>query len=129
MEESEKQNLREMFINTIKDLIEEKRNHSKYSKKLNKLNADINLILKDIGTFGIKFRNGSYEILENKGVEKPVLEIMATFENFFKYSSREIGDFKAILTGKLKVKGLVHLFLLLKIGLILKVIPEKELEK
>jgi len=129
MEESELNNLREMFKNTIKDLIEEKKNHPKYSKILNKLNLDVNLILENVGNFGISIKNGDYEIKEDFKFEKPKFEIKSTFENFFKYSSRQIGDLKAILTGKLKIKGKRHFFLLLKFGSILKVIPEKKLIK
>ncbi|MHA1696963.1 MAG: SCP2 sterol-binding domain-containing protein [Candidatus Helarchaeota archaeon] len=129
MEESERQNLKEMFLNTITDLIEEKKNSPKHNKKLKSLNVDINLILENVDIFTIKFRNGDYKI--ESGVKSDVakLEIKSNFENFFKYSSREIGDFKALLTGKLKVKGKRRLFLLLKVGTILKIIPEKNLEK
>jgi len=129
MEESERQNLKEMFLNTITDLIEEKKNSPKYNEKLKSLNVDINLILENVDIFTIKFRNGDYKI--ESGVKSDVakLEIKSNFENFFKYSSREIGDFKALLTGKLKVKGKRRLFLLLKVGTILKIIPEKNLEK
>ncbi|MHA1752585.1 MAG: SCP2 sterol-binding domain-containing protein [Candidatus Helarchaeota archaeon] len=129
MEESERQNLKEMFLNTITDLIEEKKNSPKYNEKLKSLNVDINLILENVDIFTIKFRNGDYKI--ESGVKSDVakLEIKSNFENFFKYSSREIGDFKALLTGKLKVKGKRRLFLLLKVGTILKIIPGKNLEK
>ncbi|TFF86363.1 MAG: hypothetical protein EU551_01740 [Promethearchaeota archaeon] len=127
MEDDEKQNLSDMFVNTLQDLLKEKKEHPKYNKKLESLNVNVNLILENIGDFGIILKNGEYEIVKGKKVDDAKLEIKSNFENFFKYSSREIGDLNAIFTGKLKVKGKRHLFLLLKFGSMLKVIPEKEL--
>ncbi|TFF88598.1 MAG: hypothetical protein EU549_02710 [Promethearchaeota archaeon] len=128
MEESEKQNLREMFYNTLDDLLKEKKRHPKFNKKLESLNVNVNLTLENIGDYEIIFKNGDYEILENERAEDAKLEITSTFENFFKYSSREINDIVALLTGKLKVKGKRHLFLLLKVGSLLKALPEKEVK-
>ncbi|MHA1271571.1 MAG: SCP2 sterol-binding domain-containing protein [Candidatus Helarchaeota archaeon] len=129
MQESEIDNMRSMFLDTLNDLLAEKKKYQKYQTKLNKLNCKINLYLEKIGYFGIILNNGEYEIKPGEKLDGAKLEINATFENFFKYSSRELGDIKAILTGKLKIKGKRHLFLLLKVGNMLKVIPEKEFKK
>ncbi len=127
--EEEKENQLSMLLDTLHSLLKEKLEHPKWNEKIKKINFRINLEIPEVGAVHLILeKNGKYEIGRGK-ISDPIIEIKAPLENFFNFSSRQISSFSAIVLGKLKIKGKRHLLTLLNVGNVLRVIPEKELNK
>ncbi len=126
--EEEKENQIEMLINTVHSLVKEKQEHSRWKEKLKKIRFKINLEIINAGVIHLILEHGDYKVEKGK-FSDPIIEIRATLENFFNFSSRQMSSFSAIFLGKLKIKGKRHLLTLLNVGNVLRVIPEKDIEK
>jgi len=122
----EKENMVEMLIDTLHSLVKEKQGNLKWKEKLKKINFRINLEIIDAGAVHLILKDGEYELAREK-LPDPILEIKATLENLFNFSSRQISSFSAIFLGKLKIKGKRHLRTLLNVGDVLRIIPESQL--
>ena len=127
--EEEKENQVNMLLNTLHSLMKEKLNHAKWKEKLKKIAFKITLEIIDAGKLIFVLQNGDYSVEKGdlpKG--EAIIEIRATLENLFMFSSRQMSSFSAIFLGKLKIKGKRHLLTLLKVGNVLRIIPESELK-
>ena len=127
--EEEKENQVNMLLDTLNSLMKEKLNHAKWKEKLKKIAFKITLEIIDAGKIKFILQNGDYTVEKGdlpKG--EAIIEIRATLENLFMFSSRQMSSFSAIFLGKLKIKGKRHLLTLLKVGNVLRIIPESELK-
>jgi len=127
--EEEKENMLDMLMNTVHSLVKEKLRDAKWNEKIKEINFKINLEIPEVGVIHfILEKEGQYEV-EKGGISDPVIEIKAPLVNFYNFSSRQISSFSAIFLRKLKIKGKRHLRTLLKVGNVLRIIPEKERTK
>ncbi|NVM55855.1 MAG: hypothetical protein HWN66_19300 [Candidatus Helarchaeota archaeon] len=126
--EEEKENQIEMLINTLHSLMKEKQEHSKWKEKLKTISFKINLEIINVGSIKFILDNGVYSVEKGKLPQgEAILQIRATFENYFLFSSRQISNFSAIFLRNLKIKGKRHLLTLLKVGNVLRIIPNPNL--
>lgn len=127
--EEEKKNQVEMLLGTLNSLVKEKLEHPKWNEKIKNVSFNINLIIPDAGSVYLKLeKEGKYDIGKGK-IDDPIIEITASLERFFNFSSRQMSSFSAVFLGKLKIKGKRHFLTLLNVGNVLRIIPEKDLKE
>ncbi|MHA1263729.1 MAG: SCP2 sterol-binding domain-containing protein [Candidatus Helarchaeota archaeon] len=124
--EEEKENMLSMLIDTVHALVQEKQESPKWKEKLRKIHFKINLEIPDAGIIHLILENGKYSVGRGK-IPDPIIEIEASLERFFNFSSRQLSTFSAVFLGKLKIKGKRHLRTLLDVGNVLRIIPESKL--
>ena len=128
------QNMHDMLRKSIEDLHKEKLNTGlKWKEKLSKLNVTVNFEImgpdfkESAGFIHAILEGGNLKVKEGRS-SKALIEFKAPMENYFGYSSNEISLLSALL-GKLKIKGKRHLFTLMTVANLLRVIPEDKLPK
>ena len=127
--DAEKENQLGMLTDTVHSLMKEKLEHTKWKEKLKKISFKITLEITDVGAISFILDKGEYTVKRGKLPEgEAIIQINAPLENYFFFSSRQMSSFSAIFLAKLKIKGKRHLFTLLDVGNVLRIIPEKDLE-
>ncbi len=127
--EQEQSNQLEMLIDTFISLVEEKLKHPEWNEKIKKIGFRVNFVIPYAGfSHVILEKDGKYDIGWGK-IENPIMQITATLENFNNFASRQLSSFRAIVFGKLKIKGKRHLSTLMNVGNVLRIMEEKYYEQ